>query len=101
MFARHRQQLVLRAIAQFALPESRRPLREFGSMSRCISILLHNIGIRFTARNPVIKLRRRFSYPARLVRPQFHSSDGWIIPEEAITPVRDQERNRYFRVALH
>src|SRR5205823_6637803 len=96
----HRQEFLLRPIAQLTLPEARCPFRKYRGMAGCIGVMFHNFGGGSASGDPVIELRRRFGHPARLVVAQFNPTDRRVEPEEAIASTGEQKGNRHLSIPL-
>src|SRR5690242_6747525 len=88
-------------IAQLRLPEPCCPFWKLRSVTGCVCVVLQNLSRGSASRNPVVKLLRRFSNPARLGVAQFYAPDGRVMPEKPIAPARQQEWNRDFGIALN
>src|SRR5260370_1281672 len=62
--------------------------------------MLHNLSRSQASRDPIVKLRRRFCYPACDRIPQFHASNCRVMPEKSVPPTRKEKRNGDFCIAL-
>ena len=70
-------------------------------MTSRVGVMFHDCGRGSTRGNPVIELRCSLGHPACLVATQFYTTDGRIMPEEAIAATGEQEGDRHFSIALN
>ena len=61
------KQLLLRAVAQLALPEARRPFRQHGRVAGGVDVVLHDLAQASPRRDPVVDLLRGLGHPQRAV----------------------------------
>ena len=100
ILARDGEHLLLRAVAELALPEPQRVLGEFGRPSDKRGIRFHDLLGRISDRQPAIALFQALRMPLGHVLAEHRSADRGIVPEEPVPARREQERHADLRVAL-
>ena len=93
VFPRHFQYLFLCLITQLTLPEPHTILRHHRYLARSVRIGFLYLGRRIARRDPVVHLFCRFRHPFRHILTKCGMSDGRIVPQHAISPVREDERH--------
>ncbi len=96
----HVEEFVLGAVAQLALPEARRPLRQHRRTSRHRAVAPLGVG-RLPGRDPVVDLPGRIRHPARPVARQLHPPDRRAVPQQGVTAAGGEHRHGHLGVALH
>ena len=84
VLAGHGQQLVLRPVAQLALPKTGGPGRQHWDVSREVGVTLHDAGAAFAGQDHVVDEPRGLGDPPGLRTPQLDAADGGIVPEQSV-----------------
>ena len=84
VLARDRKQLVLRAIAQLALPESAGPFGEVGRMAGGIGVAREDLARAVAGGDPVVELRCCIRRPAGDVGGELRPPRCRVVPEKAV-----------------
>ena len=100
VFARDGEQFVLRPVAELALPETRRPLRQHRRMTGQIRVTLHDAGVAITGHHHVINQPRGVGHPARLRAAQLDAAHAGIVPEQTVAAAGNEKRNGNLRIAM-
>src|ERR1019366_6806294 len=100
VFARDSEQFVLRLVAELALPETRRPLRQHWGAPGQIRVTLHDARIAVAGRDDVINQARGVGDPTCLRASQFNAAHAGIVPEQTVATTGDKKRNRDLRIAM-
>ena len=78
------QKLLLRPVAQLALPEARRPVGQFGRHPAGGEVAFEDRGGAVAGANPVIEPRRRIGPPAGDVFGEVAAPGGGVVPQEPV-----------------
>ncbi len=100
IFPRDRQNFILRAVSQFALPHSHTVFREHRGTSGDCRIALEDLLRRVGNSDPIIHLFCRARDPLGICLAESNLSHGRVVPKKTIAHVRDHERNRDLGIAL-
>ena len=87
----HLQQLLLIPVAQLALPEAQTVFGHHGHGAGHGSIGVYQIGGRVAHGEPVVHLLGAVGLPLGSVLSEGHAAHGGVVPEEAVTPIRQHE----------
>ena len=97
---RHLEQLLLRPVAQLALPEARGVVRQHRRVARGVGVALHDRRGARPGHHEVVDLPRGVGHPAREARPQLDAAHGRVVPQEAIATGRQGEGDRHLGISL-
>ena len=98
--ARYLQDLILRAVAEFALPQTHQIFRKMRRSSTHARVRRQNFLRRVRHGDPIVHLLRRARVPLRDVLAERHAADRGVVPEHAVAERRHHERNADLGVAL-
>ena len=94
------QDLILRFVAELALPESESILRHHGNLPRYIRIMMLNFRRCVRRGDPVIQLFGGFRVPFRQILSKRHRPDGWVIPEHPVSAAGNHKWNTCLRIPM-
>ena len=100
VLAHHAKHLVLRLIAQLALPKSHQIPAHHGYTAGDGSVVFQYLRRSVRRSDPVVDLAGALRRPLGDVFTQRHIAHSGVIPQEAISSGRQHERNRRLRIAL-
>ena len=100
VLARDAEQLILGLVAQLALPEAGRPLRQHRRAAGRLAVLAQDARGSGCGRDPVVPLPAGFGDPPGDGPAQLDTADAGVVPQQAVAPAGDQERDRHLGVAL-
>ena len=96
----HAEQLVLVPVAELALPEAGRPVREHGRPSGHAGVPAQHVRGLVRGGDPVVPLAGGLADPPRGRRAQLDPADPRVVPQEAVTQAGHEERDGHLGVAL-
>ena len=100
IFPCHLKQLLLRLIAQLALPEAKSVLRHHRHLSGRICIGLLDLCRGISRCDPVVHLLRGFGNPLGHIFAKGHAADRRIVPQKSITVAGKCKRDTCLRIAM-
>ena len=95
----HGEEFVLGAVAQLALPEARRPLRQHRRTARHRAVAALAVG-RVARGDPVVDLAGRVGHPAGAVAGELHAADRRVVPQQGVAAAGGEDRDADLGVAL-
>ena len=100
IFSCHTEHLVLRPVAQFALPESKELLVNHGCSSGYLRVIFKDFCRIVINRNPIVELLCGFCLPLGIVFAKYYISNTRMIPQEAIAQTGHCKGDGCLRIAL-
>lgn len=100
VFAGDRKDLVLRAVSQLALPQTRGPVGQDRRVPCCGDIGRQDLGRAVAGGDPVVHPRRRIGQPAGHVGSEIGAPRRGVVPQEAVAPRRQDKGHHDMGVLL-
>ena len=97
---RHRQQFLLGAVAQLALPKALGKVRHFRHRSRGLGVRLLDLGGGVPGGDPIVQLGGALGLPGGQVLAKAHPAHARVVPQKAVAQGGQQEGHGGLGIAL-
>ena len=101
VFARNFHEFFLAGVAQFGLPQAQCPLRDCGGVAHSVGIGLEDFLGSVSYAHPVVDPFACLRDPASSFFGEFHAANTWVVPQETVALIGEDEGDGDFTVSLN